>query len=52
MGMTKLDLENSDKNYLLVPLKLCSGAELKYELDIESVLEMTGKKKNLTVANS
>lgn len=43
-GAVKLDLITSDKNYLLVPLKLCSKDILKYKIDVDSVLQMIGKK--------
>jgi hypothetical protein len=33
-GMLKMNLQTSDKNYLLVPLRLCSKTSLKYEIDV------------------
>lgn len=36
-GALPMKLEGNDKNYLLVPLKLCENLPLKYEIDYESV---------------
>jgi hypothetical protein len=38
----EMKLEGSQKNYLLVPLKL-TGDELDYEFDDQCVLQMIGK---------
>lgn len=40
-GMADLKLESSDKNYLLVPLKLASSKCLTYEVDVKAILKIT-----------